>query len=155
MNETIVVALIAASGSIFVVALTFSLAKWNERTIQLRNEKWNHYKVLFSALSDLALDGTDKDDANRRFSRAVNMTALAAPQCVINALMAYYGEIEFSNPSRSPGRDAKLLKELLLAVRRDIGLAKGDDRETFNFHLIGSAPKAPPNQEMQRTTHPR
>ena len=155
MNETIVVALITASGSILVAALTFYLTKRNELAVQLRNEKLNHYKVLFSALSDLAVDGTNKDDANMRFALAVNTIALAAPQYVIDALMAYHDQVKFSNPDRSPDRHDKLLKELLLTVRRDIGMAKGDDRETFNFHMIGSAPKAPPNQTPQRPAHPR
>jgi hypothetical protein len=101
----------------------------------------NHYRVLFSALSDLAVDGADKDDANKRFALASNTISLAAPQYMINALMAFHDEVKFSNPNKLPERHDKLLNELLLAVRRDIGLAKGDDSATFNFHLIGSAPK--------------
>jgi hypothetical protein len=120
--------------------LTLYLTKRNELAVQLRNEKLNHYKVLFSALSDLAVDGTDKNDANKRFSLATNTIALAAPQYVIDALMAFHDEIKFSNPDKSIERHDKLLKELLLTVRKDIGLAKGDNKKTFNFHLIGSAP---------------
>ena len=62
MNEAIVVAIIAASASIVVAALTFFLTKRYELYVQWRNEKMNHYKVLFSALSDLAVDGKDKRD---------------------------------------------------------------------------------------------
>jgi hypothetical protein len=140
MNDSIWVALIAAFASIFVAALTFYLTKSHERAVQLRNEKLNHYKVLFSALSDLAVDGTNKNDANMRFALAANTIALAAPQNVIDALMAFHDEVKFSNPDKSPGRHDELLKELLLAVRKDIGLAKGDNKHTFNFHLIGVAP---------------
>ncbi len=140
MNDAIVVALIAASASILVAALTFYFTKNHERAVQLRNEKLNHYKVLFSALSDLAVDGTNKNDANMRFALAANTIALAAPQNVIDALMAFHDEVKFSNPDKSLERHDALLKELLLAVRKDIGLAKGDNKLTFNFHLIGGAP---------------
>ncbi len=151
MDNAIVVAIITASGGITVAALTFYLTKRHELTVQWRNDKLNHYKVLFSALSDLAVDGTDKDDANKRFALAANTIALAAPQYVINALMAFHNEVKFSNPDKSPERHDKLLKELLLAVRRDIGLAKGDNGADFNFHLIGSAPKVPSNKSLQQT----
>jgi len=148
MNNAIIVAIITASGSLVVAAVTFYLTKKHELSVQWRKEKLNHYKVLLSALSDLAVDGTDKDDANRRFSLAVNTIALAAPQEVITALMAFHDEVKFSNPNTSPERHDALLKEVMLAVRRDIGLARGDDVGSFNFHLIGSAPTGNPNNAM-------
>ncbi|MBI5429971.1 MAG: hypothetical protein HY938_05875 [Nitrosomonadales bacterium] len=138
MNDSIWVALIAAFASILVASLTFYFTKKHEREADLRNEKLNHYKVLFSAMSDLVVAGANKNDAAMRFSLAVNTIALAAPQNVINALMSFHNEA--SSSSRNIERHNELLKELLLAVRKDIGLAKGDDRDTFNFHLIGAAP---------------
>lgn len=140
MSDEIVVAIITASASLVIAAFTFYLTKRHELSVKWRDAKLNHYKVLFSALSDLAVDGTDKDDANKRFSLATNTISLAAPQYVIDALMAYHDEIKFSNPSRSVEQHDKLLKELLIAVRKDIGLSRGNDVATFNFHLIGSAP---------------
>ena len=71
MNEVVVVASIAAYASIIVAALTFLLTKRHGLAVQWRNEKMNHYQVLLSSLSDLAVDGTDKDDANMRFALAV------------------------------------------------------------------------------------
>lgn len=146
MNDAVIVAIITAAASVLVAALTFYLTKRHELAVQLRSEKLNHYKVLFSALSDLAVDGTDKDAANMRFALAVNTIALAAPQEVIGALMAFHDEVKFSNADRSPEDHDRLLKELLLAVRRDIGLAKGDDAASFSFHLIGTAPIASQQQ---------
>jgi len=140
MNDSIWAALIAAFASILVASLSFYFTKKHEREANLRNEKLNHYKVLFSGLSDLAVDGTNKNEANMRFALAANTIALAAPQYVIDALMAFHDEVKFSNPDKSLERHDELLKELLLAVRKDIGLAKGDNKHTFNFHLIGAAP---------------
>ena len=81
-----------------------------------------------------------------RFALASNTIALAAPQYVIDAFMAFHDEVKFSNPNKSPEKHDKLLNDLLLAVRKDIGLAKGDDVTTFNFHLIGSTPNGPPKK---------
>ena len=75
-----------------------------------------------------------------RFALAVNTIGLAAPQYVINALMAFHDEVKFSNPQQSQERHDKLLNDLVLAIRKDIGLAKGDDVGTFKFHLIGPRP---------------
>jgi hypothetical protein len=120
--------------------LTFFLTKRHQLKVEWQHEKLNHYKVLLSSLSDLAVDGTDKRDANNRFALASNTIAVVAPQYVIAALMAFHEEVKFSNPNKSPDKHDRLLKELLLAIRRDIGLATKDNHKTFNFHLIGSAP---------------
>jgi hypothetical protein len=141
MNEGIIVAIITASATILGAAITYMLTKRHEWVVQWQNEKINHYKVLFSALSDLAVDGTDKHDANMRFALAVNTIALVAPQFVIKTLMAFHDEIKFSNQQKSVDRHDALLKSLLLAVRKDIGRARGDEPASFVFHLIGSAPK--------------
>ena len=143
MNDAITVAIISAAASVVAASLSFYLTKRHELAVQLRSEKLNHYKALFSALSDLAVDGTDKVDANLRFALAANTIALAAPQEVIAALMAFHDEVKFSNPNQSPEAHDRLLKQLLIAVRRDIGLAKGDNSKSFEFHLIGTAPTAP------------
>jgi hypothetical protein len=142
MNDAVIVAIITAAASVVVAALTFYLTKRHELVVQLRNEKLNHYRVLFSALSDLAIDGTDKEAANMKFALAVNTIALAAPQEVIQALMEFHDEVKFSNPNRSAENHDRLLKKLILSVRRDIGLAKNDDETSFTFHLIGAAPTA-------------
>ena len=108
MEKTIIVSIISVSGSIIVAALTFYLTKWHEIKVEWQKQKLNHYKVLLTSLSDLAVDGIDKDEA------------------------------KFSNPNKSYERHDKLLKKLLLAIRKDIGLAKKDNPDTFDFHLIGS-----------------
>lgn len=141
MNSSILVAVITVSGSIIVAALTFYFTKKHQLNVEWRHEKLNHYKVLLSALSDLAITGTDKEDANKRFALAANTIALVAPQDVITALMKFHDEVKFSNPKHSVDRHDKLLKELLLAIRKDIGLSAKDNGGTFIFHLIGSAPK--------------
>ncbi|MCK5000393.1 MAG: hypothetical protein KAS23_12690 [Anaerohalosphaera sp.] len=140
MENTIIVAIITVVGSIIGAAVTFYLTKRHELKVEWQHEKLNHYKVLISSLSDLVIDGIDKNEANRRFSSAINTICLAAPQYVIDALMDFHDEIKFSNPNKSPERHDRLLIEMLLAIRKDIGLSKADNAETFRFHLIGTAP---------------
>ena len=138
MDTSIIVALVTTAGSIFVAAITFYLTKRHQIKSEWQKEKVNHYKVLLSALSDLAVDGTDKDDANMRFALAVNTICLVAPEYVIHALMAFHNEIKYTNANRSAERHDMLLRELMLAIRRDIGLSGRDNRGEFDFHLIGS-----------------
>lgn len=141
MIDGIIVASITASTSILGAAITYFLTKRHEFAVKWQDEKMNHYKVLFSALSDLAVDGTDKHKANMHFALAVNTIALVAPQYVIKALMDFHDAVKYSNRSKTPPeRHDELLKELLLAVRKDIGRAHGDEASSFVFHLIGSAP---------------
>lgn len=135
------VALITTAGSILVASLSFYLTKRSQLEMDRQQNKVNHYKVLLSSLSDLATDGTDKDEANRKFALASNTVALVAPQSVITALMEFHDEVKFSNLNKSVNKHDELLVKLLLQIRKDIGVSGRDDNKTFNFHLIGSAPK--------------
>ena len=137
MNTSIIVALITIAGSV----IAFILTKHHEIKSEWKKEKLNHYKVLLSALSDLAVDGTNKDKANEKFSLAVNTIALVAPQTVVTTLMEYHDYVKFSNKERTAEGHDKLLNKLLLEIRKDIGLSQRDNPETFNFHLIGSKPR--------------
>jgi len=96
MDSSILVAIITVSGSIIVAAVTFYLTKKHQLDVEWQHEKLNHYKVLLSALSDLAVDGIDKDDANKRFALAANTIALVAPQYVISALMNFHDEVKYT-----------------------------------------------------------
>jgi hypothetical protein len=140
MDATIITSVITVCGTILGAALSFYLTKSNERKVNWQKDKINHYKVLLTAISDLAIDGTDKNDANMRFALASNTIALIAPQTVITSLMKFHDEVKFSNPNRSDKQHDELLIKLLLEIRRDIGLNVADDPSSFVFHLIGGTP---------------
>ena len=141
MDTTITIAIIGASSSLLIAALTYYLTKKQQIDKEWRDAKINHYKVLISSISDLAVDGTDKKEANMKFAVAANTICLVAPQYVVTALMKFHDEVKFSNANRSPENHDKLLIDLLLAIRKDIKLSLKDNPETFKFHLIGSSPK--------------
>lgn len=136
MDSSILVAIITASGTILVAAITFYLTKRHQFEIEWRHEKLNHYKVLLSALSDLAV--AKDEEARKRYTLAVNTIALCATQSVISALMNLNDEVILLQ--RIEKQD-QLLKKLLLAIRKDIKLSVKDNEDTFNFHLIGYDPK--------------
>jgi hypothetical protein len=140
VDPTVIVAIIAGAASIIVAALSFWLTKRAERKDALQQRKLEHYRALLSAISDLAVDGVNKDEANKRFAQAANTIALVAPPRVISALIAFHDEVKFSNPNRSADGHDKKLKDLLLAIRWSLELPFEDDPSTFDFHLIGSQP---------------
>ena len=141
MDKTVIVAIITVSGSILVAASTFFFTKRHEIKVEWQKQKLNHYKVLISSLSALAVDGTDKEEANMNFALATNTIALVAPQNVISALMELHNYVKFPNKNQTPEEHDRLLQKLLLEIRKDIGLSRKDDPNTFDFHLIGSKPK--------------
>lgn len=141
MDNAVIVTIITVSGSILVAAGTFLFTKRHEVKVEWQKQKLNHYKVLISSLSALAVDGTNKEEANMNFALATNTIALVAPQSVITALMEFHNYVKYSNKNQTPEEHDRLLEKLLLEIRKDIGLSKKDNPETFDFHLIGSKPK--------------
>lgn len=139
MDTTIIITLITVVGTVIVSAFTFYFTKRHELNVDWQKQKINHYKALMSAISDLAVDRTDKEKANMNLSLAWNTIALVASQDVITEFINFHDNV--TNQNRSNDRHDDLLIKLLLAIRRDIGLGKKDNQKTFDFHLIGSAPK--------------
>jgi hypothetical protein len=138
MNVQITVALIAASASILVAAITFFLTKSKERSAHLQQRKQSQYQELLSAISDLADYSVTQEQGQRRFAAAVNTIVLVAPQSVIDALMAYYRELASGTTNRQ--RRVELLKRLILEIRKSLELPFDDDPNTFDFELV-AAPK--------------
>lgn len=141
MDSTIIIAGITGSVSIITASLTYYFAKKLQLEKEWREAKITHYKALLTAMSGLATDGIDKSKANQDFALAVNTVALIAPQYVVTALMDFHNEIKYSNPSQTQAKHDRLLIRLLLLIRKDIGISVKDDPQSFNFHMIGRAPK--------------
>lgn len=144
MEVALQIALVTASFSVSGAVLSFGLTKRAERRDRLQQRKLEHYSQLMSALSDLASDGVDQDEANERFNRSVNTIVLVAPQAVVQSLMDFHDEIKISNRNRTQEGHDKRLNELVLALRKSLELPTVDDPTTFRFHLIGR--KLPPER---------
>jgi hypothetical protein len=141
VNTELAIAIISAAVSIIIAAGSFYLTKRAERRDALQQRKLEHYRELLCAISDLAVDGVAKREANQRFALAVNTIALVASPSVIKALMRFHDEVKHSNPKRTAEGHDRSLKELLLEIRKSLELPFRDDPSDFSFHLIGSAPK--------------
>jgi hypothetical protein len=139
METSIMVAIISTSANIIVAALSFPLNKMAERRIALQQRKATYYRELLNALSDLAVDGTDKEKANQRFANAANNIVLVALQYLIEALMRFHDEVKFSNPTKS--QEDRAFKALLLSIRKILELPFWDYKESFDQYHIESSPK--------------
>lgn len=140
-DATIVVALLTVIGGIATAALSYFFTKQRELAAQWRENKINHYKVLLTAVSDLAGDNPGPD-VHYRFALAVNTIAIVAPQPVVEAILAFHDEIKASNSqNRTQERHDELLGRLVLAIRADLGIRPKDDPTTFRYHLVGGPPK--------------
>ncbi|MAX24375.1 MAG: hypothetical protein CMJ19_07710 [Phycisphaeraceae bacterium] len=141
MDIAVQVAIISAAASIIAGLVTFVLNKHAERKDALQLRKLEHYKILLSAISNLAIDGEDRDEASKNFAQASNTIALVAPQAVITALMDFHDEVSPSNVNKTlKGEQEKLIK-LLLELRKSLDLPFKDHPQTFSFHLIGANPR--------------
>jgi hypothetical protein len=137
MDSSILIAIISASASIFVASFTFYFTKRHQTNSEWKKEKLEHYRKLLVSLSDLAVDGKDKEIANQNFSEFSNTICLVASQDVIHKLMILHDEIKLPREKRDFDSEAKLINQLMIAIRKDIGLTKKDNIEEFDFHLIG------------------
>ena len=134
MDTAIFVATISAAASIFAAALTFLLTKSKEREAELRKQKLEHYKEFLDALSGVV--GTDSTPENqRRWARASNTMGLVASQQVLQAQRRFQDATALSNANRSTEEHDRCLNQLLLAIRRDLGVTPADDPSTFEFRL--------------------
>jgi len=149
MEPAIIVTIISAAASIIVAALSFYFTKQKEREADWRKQKIEHYKDLLDAISSIV--GTDVSPEGRiRFARACNTIVLVASQDALNALRAFQDEISISNNNKSDERHDKLLSELMLFIRKDIGISPADEPETFDFRLWCSGV----SNDQQNTSQP-
>jgi len=137
MESTILIAIISASASILVASFTFYFTKRYQTNSEWKKEKLEHYRKLLVSISDLAIDGKDKEKANQDYSEYSNTICLVASQDVIYKLMKLHDEIKLPKEKRNYDSEVILINQLMVAIRKDIGLTKKDKIEDFNFHLIG------------------
>ncbi|MCL5030818.1 MAG: hypothetical protein M1480_17550 [Bacteroidetes bacterium] len=100
MDSSILIAIISASASILVASFTFYFTKRHQTKSVWKKEKLEHYRKLLVSLSDLAVDGKDKEKANQEFSEYSNTICLVASQDVIHRLMVLHDAIKLSREAR-------------------------------------------------------
>jgi len=139
MSE-IFVAVISVSGSIVVAAISYFLTKRQQINAEWRASKLNHYKMLLSSISNLAVDNQDIE-AHHQFALAMNTLALVAPQNVVDAMLAFHDGVKITNQTRNNEFHDQLLSKLLIAIRADLGMRPRDNAVKFHYHLVGAPPR--------------
>ena len=137
METAIITSLIALIGSVLVAVLTYWSAKQREREAEWRKEKLAYYKSFIESLSGI-VEGDSSPEGHKSFAKATNNLLLFAPQSVISSLNEFRHEIRISNVSRTQEEHDRLLADLLLAIRKDIGVSPEDNAATFKPILWAS-----------------
>lgn len=137
MSATAITAVIGLVGSLAVAAATYWLTKRREREAEWRKEKLGYYKAFVESLSGI-VEGDASPDGQRLFAKTTNSLLLFAPQPVITALNAFRHEIRASNQNRTQEEHDRLLAQLLLAIRRDVGVSPADQPAAFKPVLWSS-----------------
>lgn len=91
METSIIIAFISASASIIVAAFSLVRNKRAQRKAVLKQRGVTHYQELLNALSDSAVDGTDKDMLV--LPRALSIAFDSPPQESVGDA-GYYGIFE-------------------------------------------------------------
>jgi hypothetical protein len=134
MDTPILVAVISASASIAVAALTFFFTKRKERQAEWRKQKLEHYREFLDALSGVV--GTDATrEGQLRWARACNTIGLVASQRVLLALRGFQDAIAKSNKKSTAEEHDIRLNQLMLAIRADLDISPADDPKNFSFRL--------------------
>ena len=143
MDSSVQIAIIGGAVSVVVAMLSFVLTNWQKRQDELHERKFAYYKELLEAISDTAINPTDK--ATERLASAMNTIGLIAPQPVITALMTLHNYIKPSNQNFSTDQHDSILQMLLLKIRQSLGI-RGDNPKDFTFHLVGGKNQKNPSK---------
>jgi hypothetical protein len=151
MKATIILAATSALTAILVAAITYYTTKQREREAEWRKEKLAHYKQYFAALAE-TVGINVSEDARKRYAVAFNTVGLFASQDVIECLHAYQEITRLPFEEVPVTEHDRRLKQLVLAIRRDLGLKPTDDTSTFSFHLIAASVSGQPhNTSLDRS----
>lgn len=136
MDSTVITACVAATASVFVALATFYLNKKKEREAEWRKQKTEHYREFFESLNGIVENGAEIPAENHvRWSQACNTIGLVAPQSVLEALWNFQDEISRSNKNSSAENHDKQLNNLLIEIRKDLGISPKDCPQNFRFRL--------------------
>jgi hypothetical protein len=138
MPDAIASSILGFASSVVVAALAYWFTKRREREAEWRKEKLAYYKEFVESLSGM-VRGDDTPEGHKLYAKTTNNLLLFAPQSVIEAVNAYRSENALSNRERwSAEKHDRLLAELLLAIRRDVGVSPRDNPTKFNPVLWAS-----------------
>jgi hypothetical protein len=134
MSIALATSLIGLMGTVILTGFTYWLTKRRERDAEWRKEKLVYYKAFIESLSGI-VRGDETPEGHKLYAKTTNNLLLFAPQSVIKAVNAFRDETAASNPNPSREKFHVLLTNLVLAIRRDVGVRPIDDPATFQAVL--------------------
>ncbi len=135
METSIYIAIISASGSILVATLTYFFSKRKDREAERRKLKIEHYENFANAMSQFVMEKISTE-ARKKFADACNRIFLIASPEVVICLYTLVEEISPRNQKPDKQKHDKLLTELMIAMRKDIGLKNDGFNDSFRFLLL-------------------
>jgi hypothetical protein len=142
MTAEAVTAIISAAGALLVAVAGYLFTKHAEREAAWRTEKLAHYKALLASLSGI-LKGHDTDEGQVAFARACNEVLLFAPSPVLVALFRFQDEIRASNLGSSQQGHDDRLRDLVVAIRRDLRIPRSATPADLPIRLWAPGPATP------------
>lgn len=137
MSSELITDLVTFAGGLVAAAASYYFTKRQERETDWRREKLVYYKAFTTSLSGV-VEGDATPEGQRVFALACNNLLLYAPQPVIVALRSYQDEIRVSNPCPDRQRHDRLLSQLFLEIRKDVGVSPRDSASIFQASLWAS-----------------
>jgi hypothetical protein len=137
VSAELLIAIVAPVVALATAVTTFALNEYAKRRADWRQKKFEHYQRLLLALSGHVGNRTVAPKIREEFAESFNSIALIASQEVIACLLEFHDEISERNTSPSREQHDRLLTDLLLAIRKDVGLSSKDHGGSFEFRLIG------------------
>ena len=134
MATAVQVTLIICCRVVLLVVIT-TLSDRRYRTNALRGERLGLYKRFLAALAEIKSDPSDRR-AWERLSAAAHSISLAAPPEVVTLTIACCRDVR----DRRLPPNASTARTLLLAYRRDLGLADVADPAILDFDIVPDAP---------------
>lgn len=130
MDSTIAIAVLGTLTTVSVAVVSVVVSNWKEQIAKARQRKIDLYDNLIKSMTSVMTDGSKESQA--KFANAYNTAVLVAPPDVYHALRVCFHESGSSVSFRSPQ-----FKQLMLAIRRDIGIRPKDDEAVFEPHFLG------------------
>ena len=131
--------IISPFASIILAGITYYFAKQKDREADRRKLKIDHYDELAKAMSKIVAskEASSSIEARRRFMDACNTVLIIASPKVVIALKMLFYEI-----TKTEGRDKekhdRLLTNLMIAIREDIGVTNDGFDASFRFLLMSA-----------------
>ncbi|MGF1462190.1 MAG: hypothetical protein ACFB2Z_03325 [Maricaulaceae bacterium] len=123
---------------VVIAATAYFFTKRREREAEWRQVKLKHYEEFIQSLTTIIIDKMNIEN-KVAFCRATNNLMLFAPQDVLNALHEYQDCSRVCYKGTQQDHDEKL-KNLMLLIRKDIGVTPRDKADTFSTRLWAPPP---------------